>query len=154
MGRVPDGQSDNPIVARAVNLLPDSPSSWIGYALAVITAATVWYRDRRKNDIDESALVLGKWKELVEQHQSDIRAIKEEFAAYKTAATAEFAAYKAASVAENADLRLRLGKAENRITELETENAGLKRAIAQNSQSTAYQLGGGPRRNSLPGEGL
>ena len=35
---------------------------------------------------------------------------------------------------------------EARITELETENAGLKRAIAQNSQSTAYQLGRSSKR--------
>jgi hypothetical protein len=37
-------------------------------------------------------------------------------------------------------VRARLRSAESRISELETENAGLKRTIAQNSQSTAYQL--------------
>lgn len=115
--------------------------AWLGYVTTLLVAVGAYLQNRRKGDIDESALVLGKWKELVEQHQSDIRAIKDEFAAYKVASTAEFAAYKASTVTETSDLRTRLSKAENRITELETENAGLKRAIAQNSQSTAYQLG-------------
>jgi hypothetical protein len=36
---------------------------------------------------------------------------------------------------------LRLVHAEKRIGELEQENAGLKRAIVQNSKSAAYQFG-------------
>ncbi len=120
--------------------------SWLGYATTALVGLGAYLQSRRKGDIDESAIVLGKWKELVEQHQSDIKVLKEEFATYKTSSTAEFAAYKAATVAETADLRERLIAAEKRITELETENAGLKRAIAQNSQSTAYQLGRSSKR--------
>jgi DNA repair exonuclease SbcCD ATPase subunit len=102
----------------------------IGYGLAAITAVGGVILNRRKHDIDESALVLGKWKELVDQHQSAIKELREEFASYKSEA-----------VKEIADLRQRLRAAENRISELEAENAGLKRAIAQNSQSTATFLG-------------
>ncbi|HEX8412459.1 MAG TPA: hypothetical protein VF637_01035 [Sphingomicrobium sp.] len=115
--------------------LAKSMPTWLGWAIAAAVAIAAILRDKRKGDIDESALVLGKWKELVEQHQSDIRSIKD-----------EFAVYKATAIAEIGDLRARLVKAEARITELETENAGLKRAIAQNSQSTAYQLGRSSRR--------
>lgn len=110
-------------------VIPDSPAAYAGYVVAIVTVLVAWLRDRRKGDIDESALVLGKWKELVDQHQAAIKDIREEFAEYKRTA-----------IAEIADLRERLRIAEGRITELEAENAGLKRAIAQNSQSTAYQL--------------
>jgi len=130
-------------VARPVsagNLLEHVPA-WSGYVVAFLTAVTGIYFNKRKGDIDESTMVLGAWKNLVEQHQTDIKSLKEDFAAYKRASTDEFAAYKATAIAEIADLRQRLAKAEGRIGELETENTGLKRAIAQNSQSTAYQLG-------------
>ena len=130
MGRDPEYHGGGATVARPVSLVPDSPAAWGGYAVALVTFLFTWLRDRRKNDIDESALVLGKWKELVEQHQSAIKDIRAEFAAYKTTAMQEVA-----------DLRHRLRGAEKRISELEAENTGLKRAIAQNSQSAAYQIG-------------
>lgn len=113
---------------------------WIG---AFIGPFLVYLSTRRRTDVDESTMVLAAWKNLVEQHQSDIKGIRD-----------EFAAYKASALAEITDLRDRLRNAESRITELETENAGLKRAIAQNSRSSAYLLGGKQRRNSDPGEDL
>lgn len=109
--------------------MPEGISGWSGYVVAFLTLAFAYIRDRRKGDVDESTLILGKWKELVEQHQSDIKMLKDEFAVYKQTA-----------IAEIADLRTRLIHAEKRITELEAENAGLKRAIAQNSQSSAFLL--------------
>lgn len=124
--------------------MPDSLTAWGGYLIGILTVIVAVIRDQRKSDIDESTLILGKWKELVDQHQTDIKALKEEFATYKRASTEEFAAYKQTAIAEIADLRVRLNTAEKRIGELETENTGLKRAIAQNSQSTAFQL---QRRN-------
>lgn len=121
----------------------------LGYLGGPIVAALVtWWVAKRKTDVDESALILGKWKELVEQHQTDIRGIRDEFAAYKKSALEEFEAYKRTAIAEIGDLRTRLGKAEQRIVEqdreilaLKEENAGLRRAIAQNSQSTAMLIG-------------
>lgn len=107
-------------------------AQWGGWVIGVLTLAVTFLANRRKGQIDESALVLGKWKELVDQHQLAIKDIREEFADYKRTAMAEIA-----------ELRERLGKAEHRIVELELENAGLKRAIAQNSQSTAQMLGDG-----------
>ncbi|MBI0474208.1 hypothetical protein D9601_02360 [Sphingomonas sp. MA1305] len=114
-----------------------------GWVAAAIGPFTVYLTMRRKTDVDESAMILGKWKELVEAHEKAIAAVREEFASYRVTA-----------IAEIADLRTRLSKAEMRITELEVENAGLKRSIAQNSQSTAHMLGSPGRRNSLPGDEL
>lgn len=110
--------------------------SWGGWAASGLIALGAWWNARRKTDVDESALVLGKWKELVEQHQSSIAAIRDEFATYKQTA-----------IAELKDMRDRLSLAEGRIRELETENAGLKRMIAQNSQSTAHMI----QRATVPG---
>ncbi|HEX8418563.1 MAG TPA: hypothetical protein VF638_00965 [Sphingomonas sp.] len=109
--------------------MAETVANWGGWLVGVITLVFAYLRDRRKGDVDESTLILSKWKELVEQHQADIRMLKDEFAIYKQTA-----------IAEIADLRTRLILAEKRITELETENAGLKRAIAQNSQSSAFLL--------------
>lgn len=108
-----------------------------GWVVAIVAPLLVFLATNRKTDVDESAMILGKWKELVEAHEKAIAAVREEFATYRKSALEEIA-----------DLRTRLSAAERRIGELETENAGLKRAIAQNSQSTAHLLGGRPRRNS------
>lgn len=105
-------------------------TQWGGWIIGALTLLVTFLANRRKGQIDESALVLGKWKELVDQHQLAIKDIREEFAEYKRSAMAEIG-----------ELRDRLSKAEHRIVELELENAGLKRAIAQNSQSTAQMLG-------------
>ncbi len=105
--------------------------SWLGYATTALVALGAWWNSHRKTDIDESALVLGKWKELVDQHQTDIRGIREEFAVYKKTALEEIGA-----------LRLRIVELESENRSLRDEVAGLKRAIAQNSQSTAMMLGG------------
>lgn len=108
-----------------------------GWVMAIVAPLLVFWATNRKTDVDESAMILGKWKELVEAHENAIKAVREEFSAYRTTA-----------IAEIADLRTRLVSAERRITELETENAGLKRSIAQNSRSTAHILGAAGRSNS------
>lgn len=105
-------------------------TQWGGWVIGALTLFVTFLANRQKGQIDESALVLGKWKELVDQHQQAIKDIREEFAEYKRTALFEIA-----------ELRERLAEAEQRIRELETENAGLKRAIAQNSQSTSMLLG-------------
>lgn len=118
----------------------DAVGGWgavTGWIAAIIGPITVWLATNRKTDVDESAVILGKWKELVEAHEKAIASVRE-----------EFSTYRASAIQEIADLRKRLVAAENEIAELKTENAGLKRAIAQNSQSTALFLGQPTRRNS------
>lgn len=105
-------------------------TQWGGWVIGALTLFVTFLANRQKGQIDESALVLGKWKELVDQHQEAIKDIR-----------AEFAEYKKTALFEIAELRERLAEAEVRIRELETENAGLKRAIAQNSHSSAMLLG-------------
>lgn len=116
-------------------------SAVLGWAAAVLGPLLMWIASRRKADIDESALILQKWKEIVDAHESAIKRLTEDFERERKRWSDE-----------NAALR-------HRVTEVETENralrdevAGLKRAIAQNSKSTAYQLGGRGRRNSDPSE--
>lgn len=115
----------------------DTLAKFGGWIVAVMTALAAIWGQKRKADVDESALVLGKWKELVERHEADIKAVREEFAGYKRDAMAELTA-----------VRERLAGAERRIAEqdeqiagLKRENEQLKRTIAQNARSTATLLG-------------
>ncbi len=117
-----------------------SPASLVGYAIAILTVVGTWLRERRKGDIDESALVLGKWKELVERHERALQAQQEEFKAFRTSALETERTLRV----DLTDLRDRLRTAEGRIGELERENEGLKRTIAQNSQTTAWRLDNRP----------
>lgn len=114
------------MVARVSDIL-SQPGTWVGGAVAVAATLGTWLSGRRKSDIDESAMVLGAWKELVGNHQAQIKALVEEIGG----------------------LRLRLTSAEGRITVLEEENRtlrrendGLTRQIAQKSQSEVAVLGG------------
>lgn len=103
-------------------------------AVAVVGALVQW----RKGSVDESVAVLGEWKKLLDTHQKQLEMMQVRIDGL---------------VRDNADLRLRLDSAEKRIRELEDENAGLKRAIIQNSRSTAIQIGKrarGSNREELP----
>lgn len=96
-----------------------------GWLVGLLTVLGTIFYNSRKVQVDESALVLGKWKDLVEAHQSQISTLNAELTA----------------------LRERLLKAEERIRQLEDENAGLRRSIIQNSQSAVVELGKVKRRN-------
>jgi len=107
-------------MAEPVNpsLIPESLGGWIGTLTAFILGFLMWTTHRKKGQIDESALVLGEWKKLIEVHQTQI-----------------------------ADLTTRLIKAEERIAVLEEENRlyriendGLKAQMAQASRSQAVML--------------
>lgn len=121
---------------KSVGDLISQYGGWLAGFIAVI--GTIIY-NRRKVQIDESALVLGKWKELVEAHQTQISTMNAELESLR----------KRVREIDNAFSEYRR-VTEKRIADLESENAGLKRAIAQNSQSAAYQLG---RRTSPPERG-
>lgn len=119
-----------------------------GLLTAFVGAFFGWLASQRKTDVDESAVILAKWKELVERHEAQIERLNKSFDDYRDRATKEFAAYREVAEREAQALRERLSSAEKRIVELETdrtamreENAQLKRIIAQNSQSNAVYLG-------------
>jgi chromosome segregation ATPase len=99
-----------------------------------------WHSSRRKADVDESAVVLRAWKELLDGHKTELKALKAEFAEYKKTAQAEFDRYKLSTQAEIAGLRERIVSLEGDLAHSREENIGLKAAIRQNSASTAYQL--------------
>lgn len=110
-----------------------TPTAIGGWAIALILGLFTLVTQLRKSKVDESALILGKWQELVATHERQLTSMR----------------------VEVDDLRSRLNAAERRIIELETENAGLKRAIAQNSRSAAVFLGPaatGQGHNSLGAE--
>jgi hypothetical protein len=111
---------------------------WGGWIVSGLTILGTFIYNSRRVEVDESAMVLGKWKELVEAHQSQIGSLK----------------------AEIAELRERLMKTEARIRELEEINssqkiayeqqiAGLQRQIAQNSRAAVHAL---HKTNGAPGK--
>lgn len=115
-----------------------------GWAVGLVAPILVYLATRRKSDIDESQVILGKWKELVEAHEASIKRLNEDFDRERRR-----------SASENDRLMARVSELETKVSDqateieaLKAENAGLKRAIAQNSQSAAYELGTRTRRNS------
>ena len=111
------------------DLLPQSVGGWLGWVIAGATALFTIIAQWRKSKVDESALVLGKWKELVEAHESAIKRLNED---------AERDRKRAADEAHV--LRRRISELELQVRELREENEGLKRTIIQNSKSTAQML--------------
>lgn len=96
-----------------------------GWALALLVALVGAAVQWRKGSVDESALVLGKWKELVDTHQKQIGLMQGRIDTLTS---------------ENTDLRARLDKAEKRIREQDEEIDGLKRRFLQNSSSTVLRI--------------
>lgn len=114
---------------------------WIGYAVGAAAILFTYLRDRKKNDIEESSLILNQWKLLVDGHKEDIAAIKTDFAAYKSAAITEIASLRERLTAVEKDLAEQRLYAAKEIAARDVQIAGLQRAIAQNSKSTVFRLG-------------
>lgn len=111
-----------------------------GFLVGVLGAVLTWLAARSRAQVDESALVLGKWKELVETHEKAIASLREEFATYRRSANDEIEALrKRLREVEDAFATYRKD-ADKRVRERDSEIAGLKRQISQISQSTAVQL--------------
>lgn len=113
------------------------PAGWPGYLFGAATILLAFLVNWRKGKVDESAVILGKWKDLVDAHEAQIKRLNEDFDSHRAQATSEIA-----------DLRQRLQSAELRITEMEAQArekdkyiVGLEAQIRQNSQSTAHLLG-------------
>jgi hypothetical protein len=108
----------------------DNPASLIGYLIAFATLLGTWFFNHRKADIDASGQALTAWQDLVKSHKEDMKSLREELIAYKTSATKEIS-----------DLRQRVTDLEGLVRHKDDEIAGLKRTIAQHSQSNAVMLG-------------
>lgn len=118
------------------SLLPQTVGGWLGWVIAAATALFTIIAQWRKSRVDESALVLGKWKELVEAHESAIRRLNEDAERDRKRAAEEAHALRR----RIAELEEQGKEKDGRIKALETELEGLKRTIIQNSKSTAQVL--------------
>lgn len=114
---------------------------------ALLTIVFTALANRRKSEIDESTLVLGKWKELVEAHESRLKRMNEDFEAYRINSREEREALKArVAELEHKVKSLEDGHAaairdrDEQIRARDEEIAGLKAAIRANSRSTAVLL--------------
>lgn len=116
--------------------MPEGIGGLAGYGLAVLVAIFAFFRDRRKADVDESAIILAKWKELVEHHEERLSTLGGEIESLRKRL--------AAAESRISELQADLEKERTARRKLEAENAGLKRAIAQNSKSTAHLLTANP----------
>lgn len=113
--------------------IPTTAYGWIAFVLLGIGT---FFLNFRKGKVDESALVLGKWKELVDAHEAQIKRLNEDFEAHRDEARKEIARLGL----RIADLERENSALKQRLAQLEDENAGLKRTIIQNSQSTGVML--------------
>jgi chromosome segregation ATPase len=111
---------------------------WLVGFLAVV--GTIFYNSR-KVKVDESALILVGWKDLNETHKADMKALKEEIEKDRARYNSEMEALRARLREVETDFLVFRKEAADQILARELEIAGLKRAIAQNSQSTAVQIG-------------
>lgn len=130
------------------------PFTWGAVILAIIGPVLTWLVARRKVSVDESALVLGKWKELVEAHQGQIKSLNEEIATLRDRLAVNEKAFTEYREANDSEKREYRRATEKRIRDLEEENAGLKRAILQNSSSTVIAIGKVAKRDNGQDEAI
>ena len=107
-------------------------AGWVGWLFGALAVAT-FLLNRRKGQVEESAMLLSKWRELYDAHEARVKIL----------------------ITEIDDLRDRLTEAEKRILHLEKivvekdqailekdrEIAGLHGQIRQITQSTVARLG-------------
>jgi SMC interacting uncharacterized protein involved in chromosome segregation len=95
----------------------------------------------KKVQIDESALVLEKWKQFAEMHAADMTRLRSEMDKDRTRLEAELELVREELKEVRAEFKIFRRDAEDQIKTRDVEIAGLKRTISQISQSTAVQLG-------------
>lgn len=133
-------------MAREVSIL-ESIGGWAGlsgWVAAVVTPSLMWLAARRKTDVDESAVILGKWKELVEAHETSIKRLTEDFERDRQRSIDEIKSLRE----EASGLRVRIRDLEaagrekdGQIDALKAEVRGLRDSIIQNSRSSAQLIG-------------
>lgn len=136
---------------KPVSALPTGWTGWIGGTLiALFTIVTTYLVNRRKVRVDESALVLTKWKELYDAHEKRIATYEKRIEGYERRIEA--------LTGEITLLRDRLSTAEDRILALEHTIiekdkyiAGLEAQIGQITQSSAVILTGNHASDDISG---
>lgn len=133
-------------MADEVSLLKKIPEI-IGWMTPLIVGVTVWLTGRKKNDIDESTLVLNQWKALLEAHKVQMADQAALFEKKLNDQADTFKSKMADAKEEIEQLRHKLGMHEERIEALEaenralrTENEGYRRNAIQRSQSEMQLL--------------
>lgn len=110
-----------------------------GWVVALLIALFTFIAQWRKGGVDETAVVLGKWKELVEAHQTQLASLKDEIVELRARVAdledsneqLEKTAKKLAKDVEERDAR---------IAKLERDLEGEKRNLQQQANSFAEQL--------------
>lgn len=103
-----------------------------GWLVAILVAIFTFIAQWRKGGVEETAVVLTKWKELVEAHESQIRGLHGEITELRALAKERMERIEALE-RERADDR-------KRIEALEKELKGTKDNLKQQAASFAEQL--------------
>lgn len=107
------------------------PPGWPGYLIGALTVVITLVISWRKGKIDESALILGRWKDMVDQHAEDIKDLREELRKERDQ-NATLREQLRSALTEADELRERLRKAEDKINGLERKIIQLGRSALNN----------------------
>lgn len=119
-------------MAGKMSLTANSLATWGGWVIGALTLLVTFLANRSKGRIDESALVLGEWKKLLDAHKERIDALDERIKSLE----AENKVLRGRVLALEKELHEVKGEKE-RVTE---ENAGLRRQLGQMAQSGLVHL--------------
>lgn len=127
-----------------LEIFPDlGPGALIGLVGGAISFLWAAYTHVRKARVDESALILDKWKELVDHHQIDMARLKDDFEHYRHCAQEELNSLRveAQRLRERVQILEReIYQHRNREAELLSLIEGLRRQIATTSQTVPVYL--------------
>lgn len=96
-----------------------------GWFVALVVALFTFVAQWRKGGVDETAVVLGKWKELVETHERQLSSLHQEIADLRG---------RVKALEEVIDDKDRI------ITQLRNDITGAERQLKQQGESFAEQL--------------
>jgi septal ring factor EnvC (AmiA/AmiB activator) len=117
-------------MANEVDFVERIPSI-LGWCTPLFIAVTAWFAGRRKNDIDESTVVLNQWKALLEAHKAQMSDQAVSFEKKMQDAKDEIEKLGKKIIAH--EERIEALEKENKV--LREENEGYRRQMLQRSQS-------------------
>lgn len=124
----------------------DFVSQFGGWLVGLVTVLGTIFYNNRKVKVEESDIILSRWKDFSDTHQADMKRLREEMDKDRTRYEAELEYLRErVKEVEKELVAVRKDSAEQ-ILARDKEIAGLKRTISQISQSTAVQLGRVKRR--------